>query len=521
MTIAKPFPAPVKPDRQPPPPPPGTLVIFGASGDLTKRKLVPALYYLEQAQLLPKGFAVIGLASTELSSEAFRHKLETDLPEFLEEPLDPEVWSRLEGRMYYIAGGFDDPASYEKLRAQLAEVDARHATAGNAVFYLATPPDFFGRIADRLGDAGLTREGEGQYRRVVIEKPFGHDLDSALALDRELRKVLEERQIFRIDHYLGKETVQNILVFRFANGIFEPIWNRRYVDHVQITVAETVGVEQRGGYYEGAGALRDMVANHLFQLLALTAMEPPISFAGEAVRDEKAKLLHAVQPLAPEDVLARTVRGQYGGGTLALDGKPTQVPPYRAEPKVAPDSKTETFAALKLYIDNWRWAGVPFYLRTGKRLAIRDTEIVIQFKSAPLTLFRQTPTEHLPTNRLVIHVQPEEGISLRFGAKVPGPAVDLGAVQMRFDYTDYFGKTPSTGYETLLYECMNGDSTLFQRADAVEAGWQVLQPVLDVWAALPARGFPNYAAGSWGPAEADELMARDDRRWLDPQRSGS
>jgi glucose-6-phosphate 1-dehydrogenase len=500
--------------QTPPPGPPCTMVIFGASGDLTKRKLIPSLYYLEQSGLLPEGFAVIGTASTELSTDAFRQKLESELPEFLEEPVDAEAWRRLAERVYYTPGTFEDPASYERLKQLLAEVDARHKTQGNAMFYLATPPDFFGVIVGRLGAAGMVTQTEGSpFRRVVIEKPFGHDLESAKTLDRDLRAALDERQIFRIDHYLGKETVQNILVFRFANGIFEPIWNRRYVDHVQITVAESVGVELRGGYYEGAGALRDMVANHIFQLMALIAMEPPISFAGEAVRDEKAKLLNAVQPIDPADVLQRTVRGQYGEGTIELHGAPAKVPAYRAEDKVSATSKTETYAALKLWIDNWRWAGVPFYLRTGKRLKHRVSEIAVRFRAAPLSLFRQTEVEALRNNLLVIHVQPDEGISLRFGAKVPGPALELGAVDMSFDYADYFGATPSTGYETLLYECMKGDSTLFQRADAVDAGWRVLQPVLDVWSALPPRGFPNYAAGSWGPEEADELLARDGRRW--------
>jgi glucose-6-phosphate 1-dehydrogenase len=501
------------PARAPQPPGPCALVIFGASGDLTKRKLMPSLYYLAKSRLLPRDFAVVGTSSTDYSSQAFRDKLRSELPEFLDGELDPKLWAKLDERLYYVPGNFDDPALYERVKAQLADCDQRHGTAGNALFYLAVPPDLFSTIVKHLGAAGMTSE-DGRWRRVVIEKPFGRDLESAQALDREVRTVLGERQIFRIDHYLGKETVQNILVFRFANGIFEPIWNRRYVDHVQITVAETVGVEQRGSYYEKAGALRDMVPNHLFQLLALTAMEPPISFEGEAVRDEKVKVLHSLQPLDPEDVLLRTLRGQYGPGSC--EGKP--VPGYRAEPKVDPQSRTETFAAMKLLIDNWRWADVPFYLRTGKRLKERVTEIVVQFKRAPLVLFRHTPVERLSRNRLVIHIQPDEGISLRFGAKVPGPVVDIGAVDMSFNYDDYFGTTPSTGYETLLYEAMEGDSTLFQRADAVEAGWEALQPVLDVWSALPARDFPNYPAGTWGPAEADELMSRDGRKWQEPSR---
>jgi glucose-6-phosphate 1-dehydrogenase len=344
---------------------------------------------------------------------------------------------------------------------------------------------------------------------VIIEKPFGRDLDSARSLNREITQVLEEKQIYRIDHYLGKETVQNIIIFRFGNGIFEPIWNRRYIDHVQITASETVGVEGRGGYYETAGALRDMVPNHLFQLVSLTAMEPPISFQADAVRDEQAKVLHAIQIPSPEEVLSLAVRGQYGPGLM----EDAHVPGYRSEIKVAPDSNTETFAGLKLRIDNWRWADIPFYLRTGKRLGRRATEIAIQFKRAPFQLFRDTPVGTLETNRLVLYIQPEEGLSLRFGAKIPGPIMHMGAVEMKFNYVDYFGRTPSTGYERLIYDCMLGDATLFQRADMVEAGWSVITPILDVWKALPPRSFPNYASGSWGPKEADELLARDGRSW--------
>jgi glucose-6-phosphate 1-dehydrogenase len=370
-------------------------------------------------------------------------------------------------------------------------------------------PRYFGEIVRQLGAAGLAKEENGQWRRVIIEKPFGRDLESARALNAEVRQVLKEHQIYRIDHYLGKETVQNLMVFRFGNSIFEPIWNRRYIDHVQITAAETVGVETRGGYYDSSGALRDMVPNHLFQLLSLTAMEPPISFSANAVRDEQAKVLNAIAPITPEDVLSRTVRGQYGEGMVDKQ----RVPAYRAEANVPPESATETFVALKLTLDNWRWADVPFYLRTGKRLAGRATEIAIQFRRAPFMLFRKTGMGDLTTNQLVIRVQPSEGISLRFGAKVPGPIMRQGAVEMDFCYADYFGSSPSTGYERLLYDCMIGDQTLFQRADMVEAGWNVVTPILDVWRALAPRSFPNYAAGTWGPKEADDLMARDGRAW--------
>jgi len=488
---------------------PCVMVIFGAAGDLTKRKLIPALYNLAKSNLLSREFALVGLARAAMTTEEFRRKLSQDMQEFATEQVDPGLWEWLVQRLYYLPGNFSDPAAYQELRTLLDKVDTDHGTRGNYFSYLATSPGYFAEIVRHLGETGLAREENGRWRRVIIEKPFGRDLDSARALNREISQILSESQLYRIDHYLGKETVQNILVFRFANGIFEPIWNRRYVDHVQITVAETVGVEQRGGYYEEAGTLRDMVPNHISQLITLTAMEPPISFEANAVRDEQAKILRAIQPLTPEEVLIRAVRGQYGEGMI--EGK--RVPGYRAEPKVAPDSTTETFVALKLSIDNWRWADVPFYLRTGKRLPSRVTEIAIQFKRAPLILFRKTPVDRLTPNRLVLHIQPDEGISLRFGAKVPGPVVRLGSVDMAFQYKDYFGSKPSTGYERLLYDCMTGDATLFQRADMVEAGWSVVAPILDVWKALPPRSFPNYAAGSWGPKEADELLERDGRQW--------
>ena len=488
---------------------PCVMVIFGASGDLTKRKLIPALVNLAHSKLLPEQFAIIGFAYNDFTTESFRQQLSQDIKEFGSCPVEPELWDWFLKRIYYVRGDFKDPNAYQQLKQKIAEADKQHGTHGNNFYYLAVAPGFFSEVIKQLGAAGLTEESNGRWRRVIIEKPFGRDLDSARALNAEIKSVLEERQIYRIDHYLGKETVQNIIMFRFGNGIFEPIWNRRYIDHVQITAAETVGVELRGGYYETAGALRDMVPNHLFQLVSLTAMEPPISFHADAVRDEQAKVLHALQPPAPEEVLTVAVRGQYGDGKIGDE----QVPAYRAEPNVAPDSNTETFVALKLTLDNWRWADVPFYLRTGKRLAERETEIAIQFRRAPFQLFRNTPVEALQTNLLVIHIQPDEGISLGFGAKVPGAIMEMGAVEMSFHYEDYFGSTPSTGYERLIYDCMIGDATLFQRADMVEAGWCVISPVLDVWKALPPRAFPNYAAGTWGPKEAEELLGRDGRQW--------
>ena len=484
---------------------PCVVVLFGAAGDLTKRKLAPALYNLAKANLLPKNFAVVGVSYDDLGQEQFR----TQVTGFLQgEDHGAEVWDWFGQRLYYQRGDFADPVTYATLTARLAQVDREHQTEGNYLFYLATAPRYFAPIVQQLGKAGLANQQSGCWRRVVIEKPFGHDLDSAKTLNRDVKAVLAENQIYRIDHYLGKETVQNIMVFRFDNAIFEPIWNRRYIDHVQITNAETVGVEQRGGYFDTAGTLRDMVPNHIMQLVSLTAMEPPISFHADAVRNEQAKVLHAVQPLDSEDVLQSSVRGQYGEGMVGKD----RVSAYRSEPGVAPESRTETFLALKLNIDNWRWAGVPFYVRTGKRLAQRHTEITIQFKRTPFEIFRNSPV-HKHSNQLVMQIQPVEGISLSFGAKVPGPVLQVGSVDMSFEYSKYFGAAAYTGYEVLLYECMIGDATLFQRADMVEAGWSIVDPVLDVWQALPPRRFPNYPAGTWGPAESDELLARDGRQW--------
>jgi glucose-6-phosphate 1-dehydrogenase len=488
---------------------PCVLVIFGGAGDLTKRKLIPALCNLAEQGFLPHQFALIAVTYTDFTTDSFRQQLTEDIKNFALRPVDPAIWNRLIEHTHYVRGDFADANTYEQLKAKLAEVAKQDNIPNNYFYYLAVAPRFFGEIVRRLGTAGLTQEENGQWRRVVIEKPFGRDLQSARALNVEIKQVLDEHQIYRIDHYLGKETVQNLMMFRFGNGIFEPIWNRRYIDHVEITAAETVGVEQRGGYYETSGALRDMVPNHLFQLVSLTAMEPPISFDANAVRDEQAKVLHAIQHYSAEEVLSKTVRGQYDSGIL--DGK--QVPGYRTESSVKPDSTTETFAAMKLHIDNWRWSDVPFYLRTGKRLARRVTEISIQFRRAPFHLFHNTPVESLHTNRLVLTIQPEESISLSFGAKVPGPIMQQGKVDMCFNYADYFGSAPSTGYERLLYDCMIGDATLFQRADMVEAGWSVITPVLDVWQALPPRDFPNYSAGTWGPKEAEAMLPRSGREW--------
>src|SRR5438132_8926545 len=485
---------------------PCALVIFGGAGDLTMRKLVPALFNLVKANLLPKDFAVLGFSVDELSLEQFRNQV----TRFLQaSDRGTDAWEWFMQRLHYARGDFADPDAFKTLCNRLGELDASYNTQKNYLFYLATAPKFFAPIVQKLGRGVVSREENVGWRRVVIEKPFGHDLESAQALNREIKGILDENQIYRIDHYLGKETVQNIMVFRFDNAIFEPPWNRRYIDHIQITNAETVGVERRGAYFDNAGTLRDMVPNHMMQLLSLTAMESPVSFQADAVRDEQAKVLHSIQALDSEEVLHRSVRGQYGDGLLGDE----RVAAYRAGRGVSPESRMETFVALKLNIDNWRWAGVPFYVRTGKRLAKRHTEITVQFKRTPFELFRNAPFHKLHTNTLVIQIQPVEGISLSFGAKVPGPLLRVGSVDMSFEYSKYFGAAAYTGYEVLLYDCMIGDATLFQRADMVEAGWSVVDPILDVWKALPPRRFPNYAGGTWGPKEADELMERDEREW--------
>jgi glucose-6-phosphate 1-dehydrogenase len=485
--------------------PPAVMVIFGATGDLAKRKLLPALANLAQSKLLHKSFQVlmVGRDPAMMQSTAFKAKAQADLDAFMPPSTDAASKQFILDRLHTLQGEFNDPAAYQRLSQKLQELKAL-GTEGNAVFYLATPPEVFCNVAQHLSAASLVDEAMGQqFRRVIVEKPFGHDHASALSLNQKLLDWFSEEQIYRIDHYLGKETVQNILVFRFANGLFEPVWDRRHIDHVQITVAEDIGVERRGPYYETAGALRDMVQNHLFQLLSLIAMEPPASFDPDAVRNEKAKVLSSLLPIAPENA----VRGQYGAGELR--GRPTQA--YRKESGVSPDSSVETYAALKVSVDNWRWAGVPFYLRTGKNLARRQTEIVIQFKPAPLQLFKGSGIDAMAGNRLCIQVAPREGITLGFAAKKPGPGLKLGSVRMDFDYAGYFGAKPHTGYETLLYDCLCGDPTLFQRSDAVELGWKAVDPLLQAWA---QQGPPcAYCPGSWGPAEAEALLAKDGWSW--------
>ncbi len=494
------------------PAPPCIMVIFGAAGDLAKRKLFPALYYLSIAKRLPENFAVLGVSREDFSSENYRELMNKESRAHLDGDYSAEIWEQLVKRCHYLQGDFRDPEAYQRLAQKLGELDDEYKTPGNYLFYMATPPAFFGDIAEQIVKVGLAKETDSHWRRLVIEKPFGHDLQSARALNKKLLEIFKERQLYRIDHYLGKETVQNFLSFRFANGVIEPIWNRSYIDHVQITVAEPMGVENRASYYEGAGALRDMIPNHLLAVLAMIAMEPPISFEADEIRDEQAKVLRAIQPFTPEDVLTHTVRGQYAAGVLA-DG--TSVPAYRQEAGVAEDSKTETFVAMSLMIDSWRWAGVPFYLRTGKRMPGRFTEIVIQYKHAPNTAFKNSlmKGKQVEPNVMVLRIQPSEGISLGINAKVPGQTMQLSPVEMDFSYDDYFGNEPSTGYETLIYDCMNGDPTLFKRADIIETAWQLVEPILDVWSALPPRDFPNYAAGEWGPSAADELLQRDGRRW--------
>jgi glucose-6-phosphate 1-dehydrogenase len=507
------------PRREAKPADPCAVVIFGAGGDLTKRLVTPALYNLTRTKVLPEKFAFIGVDHGEGTAESWRNHLHDMLKSFVGnaatefdvDEIDDTAWKRLADKMIYVQGDFANPDLYEKIRAALYDAEKTHGTQGNAIFYLAIADRFFGTVAEQLGKAKLTDQNEDQdgkprfWRRVVIEKPFGHSLKSARELNASILRTLHEDQIFRIDHFLGKDTVQSIMAFRFANGLFEPIWNRDRIDHVQITVAETVGVERRGKFYEATGALRDMVPNHVFTLLSMVAMEPPTSFDAAAIRSKKVEVLAAMPAIKP----AQAVRGQYGAGTVL--GKTVNA--YRQEPNVAPDSNVETYVAMQLEIDNWRWAGVPFYIRTGKHMSQRNTEIAIRFKQAPYTAFQDTPVDTLRSNWLVLRIAPDEGISLQFEVKRPGPVVDIAAVKMDFRYDDWFPKEPNVGYETLLYDVMIGDPTLFMRADMVEQAWRVVQPVLDNWAANDAAQLPIYPSGSAGPGEADALLNREGRRW--------
>jgi glucose-6-phosphate 1-dehydrogenase len=489
-------------------PDPCSFVIFGVTGDLAHRLVVPALYNLAANDLLPDNFCVVGIARKTMSNDDLRDSLMTGLRQFATQKVDDKIADRLFGCVTCIVADPGDPASFDNMSKQLDELEEARKTGGNRLFYLATPPSAFQPISKELGRAGMLEEN-GAWRRLIVEKPFGTDLASAKELNDALLQLVDEHQIYRIDHYLGKETVQNILVLRFANGMFEPIWNRNHIDHIQITVDEKLGVGHRGSFYDVTGALRDMVPNHLFQLLSLVAMEPPAKFDAHSVRSEKAEVLAAIQTQSEADALFNSVRGQYVSGRVG----DTEIEDYRKTEDVKPDSTTETYAALKLTIDNWRWAGVPFYLRTGKALGVKRTEIAIKFKQAPFAMFRDTPVDRLSQNFLVISTEPTEGIALEFNTKVPGPTINIDGVEMKFRYKDYFKAEPSTGYETLIYDCMIGDNILFQRADSVEAGWQAVQPFLDAWKKAGAKGLKTYWAGSEGPEEAEALMTRDGRVW--------
>src|SRR5438132_3895936 len=489
-------------------PDPCSFVIFGVTGDLAHRLVVPALYNLAASDLLPDRFCLVGVARKGMTSDRLRDSLMKGLRQFATRPVDDAIAQRLLACVTCIEADPKEPESFDAMSKQLDALETTRDTGGNRLFYLATPPNAFLPISRELGRTGMLAEN-GAWRRLVVEKPFGTDLASAKALNSELLKLVEEHQIYRIDHYLGKETVQNILVLRFANGMFEPIWNRNHIDHIQITVDEKLGVGHRGSFYDSTGALRDMVPNHLFQLLSLVAMEPPARFDAHAVRSEKAEVLAAIQTQSEEDALRNSIRGQYLGGKIG----DTVIEDYRKTEDVEPDSTTETYVALKLNIDNWRWAGVPFYLRTGKALGTKRTEVAIKFKRAPFAMFRCTPVDRLSQNYLVIGIEPAEGIMLQFNTKVPGPTITIDGVEMKFRYKDYFKAEPSTGYETLIYDCMIGDNILFQRADSVEAGWQAVQPFLDAWKKADANGLEYYKAGSEGPACAEELLRRDGRSW--------
>ncbi len=492
---------------------PATIVIFGASGDLTRRKLMPALQALMARDQLAAGTSIVGVGRSDLGDEGFRARM-ADAVEAAagDGGVDQRAWAELEAGLRYVSGGYDDPATYKRLAEVVEDLDRDRGTSGNRLYYLSTPPAVFAHVVGQLGSVGLHRPAPGgEFARVVIEKPFGRDLDSARSLDRDLHEVLDEEQLYRIDHYLGKETVQNVLAVRFANSIFEPVWNRRYVDSVQITVAESEGVGHRAGFYEDAGALRDIVQNHLLQVLALTAMEPPVSMSPKGIRDEKVKALGAVDIFDPGEVASRVVRGQYRAGWVGGE----QVPGYLEEEGVAPDSRTETYLAMQLGIDNWRWAGVPFYLRTGKGLPRRVTEVALRFSGVPHLPFAPTQATQLGPNALVLRIQPDEGITLRFGAKVPGQSFDVRTVSMDFSYGAAFAEEPPEAYERLLLDALLGDPTLFIRSDEVEQAWCIVQPLIDAWAddtTAPA----GYDAGTWGPVEADRLLEAGGRRWRRP-----
>jgi glucose-6-phosphate 1-dehydrogenase len=493
-------------------PEPCAMVIFGGSGDLTRRKLVPALYNLSRKRMVPGAFTLLGVSRSPLGDDEYRRRLRAQIDSGGEgSPSDQETWASFAQGIHYLAADFRDPATYVRLREILAGFDAARGTSGNRIFYLATAPSDYVTIVRNLGVAGLARDrGEGTgWVRVIIEKPFGRDLASARALNLEVSAVFREDQVYRIDHYLGKETVQNLLVFRFANGIFEPIWNRQYVDHVQITAAENIGVGSRAAYYEEAGAVRDMIQNHMMQLLTLVAMEPPPDFAPDSVRDEKAKVLRSVRPVSVAEVDAVAVRGQYGPGFV----RGQQVKGYLEEPGVPPRSRRETFAAIRFTLDNWRWAGVPFYLRTGKDLAKRVTEIAILFRSTPHFIFREGPGDPVEQNILALRIQPDEGITLKFGAKLPGQSMNIRAVNMDFRYGSTFGLHLASAYERLLLDCALGDPTLFDRIDSVETAWTLVEPFLERWESDATTPVPTYTSGSWGPPESEAMLAREGRRW--------
>ncbi len=493
---------------------PATIVIFGGSGDLSKRKLVPALYELHLERQLPPETAIVGYARTGESDEVYRGEMKAAVAEFArKKPLDEAEWAAFAARLYFFQGDLYSPKKIVDLKARVEAIEKERGLPGNRLFYLAIPPSAIGSIVKNLGEAGFVSGADGgPWSRLIVEKPFGRDLNTARALNEEISSVFRERQIFRIDHYLGKETTQNILVFRLGNGIFEPLWNRRYVDHVQITVAESIGVEGRGKFYEEAGVLRDIIQNHVLQLLCLVAMEPPVAFDPNAVRDEKVKVLRSIRPQTSEEILHDTVRGQYGPG--AVDGVP--VAGYRSEANVHPMSLRETYAAWKVQVENWRWAGVPFYLRAGKRLNKRVTEIAITFKTPPIVLFRKVGVIRQEPNQLILRIQPDEGIALRFGGKQPGPTMKIEPVKMDFKYSEFFGSSTPEAYERLLMDAIHGDSTLFARRDEVEAAWELVTPVLETWRDNPPLDHPNYEAGTWGPEAAVALLARDGRRWRRP-----